>query len=164
LGDGAIAEQQDSRPAPHQLDGPRAQIVDGPAQVASGRKDAVQYRQRHLVGQGVLAVAQCMHLAQGEKRRLQREAGNARTGIQQMRPRAETGVQLHHNRLAHGVDGRIGYLGKTLAEEGIHWPRRMRQGRQGSVIAHRPYCVFAVAGHGGQHHAPIVPGVAKILL
>jgi hypothetical protein len=40
-------------------------------------------------------------------------------------------VQLHDNRLAHRIDGRIGDLGKALAEEGIDRPRRMRQGRQG---------------------------------
>jgi hypothetical protein len=82
LGDGAVAEQQNGRPAAHQVDGARAQIVDRPAQVARGRKDAVQNRQRHLVGQGVLAIAQRMHLAQGEKGRLQRKPGNARLGIE----------------------------------------------------------------------------------
>ncbi len=164
LGDGAIAEQQNGGPAAHQVNGARAQIVDRPAQVAGWRKDAVQNRQRHLVGQGMLAIAQRMHLAQGEERRLQRKAGNARIGIQQVRPGAETGVQLDDNGLAHRVDGRIGDLGKALAEEGIDRPRRMGQGRQRRIVAHGPNRVLAVAGHRGQHHADIFPGIAESLL
>ncbi len=73
-------------------------------------------------------------------------------------------MQLHHNGLAHRVDGRIGHLRKTLAEEGIHRPRRMGQRRQRRIVAHRPHRVLAVAGHGRQHHADIFPGVAESLL
>ncbi len=164
LRDGAVAEQQNGCPAAHQVDGARAQIVDGLAQVAGRREDAVQNRQRHLVGQGVFAIAQRMHLAQGEKGRLQRKAGNPRLGIEQVRPGAETGMQLNDDGLPHRIDGRIGDLGKALAEEGVDRPRRVRQGRQRRIVAHRPDGVLAVAGHGGEHHAHIFPGVAKSLL
>ena len=164
LRDGPVAEQQNGRAAAHQLNRARAQIVDRPAQIARWREYAVQNRQRHLIGQRVLSIAQRMHLAEGEKRRLQRKPGNARLGVEDGRPRAETGVQLDDNGLPHRIDGRIGDLGKALAEEGVDRPRCMRQGRQRGIVAHGPYRVLAVAGHGGQHHADIFPGIAKELL
>jgi len=48
---GAVAEQENGRPAAHQFDGAGAQIIDGLAQIAGKPEDAVQNRQRHLVGQ-----------------------------------------------------------------------------------------------------------------
>ncbi len=73
-------------------------------------------------------------------------------------------MQLNDNRFAHRIDGRIGDLGKALAEEGVDRPRRVGQRSQGGIVAHGPNRVLAVAGHGGQHHADIFPGVAKHLL
>jgi len=57
-------------------------------------------------------------------------------------------MQLNDDGLPHRIDGRIGDLGKSLAEEGVDRTRRMRQGRQRCIVSHRPDGILAVAGHG----------------
>ena len=112
----------------------------------------------------MLAVAECVHLAQGEEGRFQRKPWDACLGIEKMRPGAETSVQLNDDGFAHRIDGRIRDLGKALAEEAVDRARSMGHGGQGSIVAHGPDGIFAVVGHGGQDHADVFPGKTEQLL
>ena len=82
-------------------------------------------------------------------------------GIEQVRPWAETRVQLDDAGLAQRIDGRIGDLGEALAEIVIDGARRARERGNGRVVAHRPDGVLAIGGHWLQDHAHVFARVAE---
>ena len=76
----------------------------------------------------------------------------------------ETRVHLEDDVLAQRIDGRVGDLRESLAEEGIERPRRTGEGRDRSVVAHRPDCVFAVGCHRLKDHPNVFARIAKAVL
>ena len=86
---GAVTQQEDGGSAAHQIDGARAKIIQSLNKRRGWRKDTIEHRQRQFRSEGVFAIAQRMHLAKREKWRLERETGNPRIGIEQVRPGAE---------------------------------------------------------------------------
>ena len=82
-------------------------------------------------------------------------------GIEQVRPRAETRVQLDDAGLAQRVDGRIGDLCEALAQIVVDGAWRARERGDGRVVAHGPDGVLAIDRHRLQDHADVFARVAE---
>jgi len=82
-------------------------------------------------------------------------------GIQQVRPRAETRVQLDNAGLAQCVDGWIGNLGEALAEIVVDRAWRARERRNGRVVAHGPDGVLTIDRHRLQDHTNVFARVVE---
>ena len=95
---------------------------------------------------------------------MQRKAGQRRAHLKEVRPRPEACVHLEHDRFAQWIDGRIGDLGKSLAEVGVYRTRRAGQGRNGGVVAHGPHGILAFGGHGREDHAHVFAGESEAAL
>jgi hypothetical protein len=83
---------------------------------------------------------------------------------QQALARPEVAIQGHHNSLAEWVNGRIGDLGKALAEVVRKGARDVRERGKWGIIAHAPGWLFILSQDWSEHHFDILMRIAEELL
>ncbi|GJD02058.1 hypothetical protein ColKHC_10883 [Colletotrichum higginsianum] len=81
--------------------------------------------------------------------------------LEQVALRTDVTLERHDDRLADGVDGRVGDLGEELAEVLVQKARRLGQASQGGIVTHGTEGFLLVRGHGGQKQAHLLVGVAE---
>ena len=69
--------------------------------------------------------------------------------------------EAHHQRLADGIDGRIGDLGEVLLEVVEEQLGSLGQHRERGVGAHAADGLFAPLGHGSEHELQVFGGVPE---
>ena len=77
---------------------------------------------------------------------------------------AEVRRERHHEPLTQRVDGRIGHLGKALAEVVVEQSRTVGQHGRGRVIAHREDRILSLFGHRPQDVRHVLERVAEGML
>ncbi len=84
-------------------------------------------------------------------------------GFQQIALGADVALQRHDHFLADGVDGRVGYLGKTLFEIVVDHARLVGHHRKRGVVAHGSQGVAQLLDEGLEHDLHGLYGVAERL-
>ena len=93
-----------------------------------------------------------------EERGQREQAGSVPGFAEQGQARPEDRPQAHDQPLAQRIDGWVGHLGESLAEEVAHRPGPGRQVGQRRVVTHRERGLLGVVGHGAHHHGQVLLG------
>ncbi len=106
-----------------------------------------------LVGEaGALELHQRPPLGRGDHRAAENgPIGMIRRFLEDIALGTQTGFQGHHHRLAQRVDGRVGHLGKLLAEVVIDRTHPAGQHSHGGIVTHGAHRLLAVLAERAQY-------------
>ncbi len=161
-----VAEDQEAEPVGDGPAGGTAEVAQGLVEVALGVPFHLeQHGQGDAAEVGEDIAPQLGQVLAGEERVGQfQHVALARGRLQQVALAAHAAHQRHHDLLPERVDGRIGHLGEVLLEVAEQQLGLLRQHRQGDVDAHGTHRLLAAHGHGAEHQAQVLLGVAEGVL
>ena len=154
-----VAQHQDGGAFSNRPSRCRLQAIEALAQAPGPRR---KQRVHARAGEPLEAIAKDRReLPVAEHRTVKLDlAAMPRTRREEIALRPEQSAQGHHQRLADGIDGRIGHLGEELLEIGVEQLGSFAQHRERAVVAHRAERLLALRRHRREEQAKILPRVA----